>query len=111
MSNLEVESMEWNDDVIGFVIRFKDGRSINVQFEPMMSNHPEPKLIAVIGAQGDETCEAFSERERERINTYIGCSNKEIREAENLVTAAYYGGFNVSSPVSLYDIREFVEGL
>lgn len=63
---------EWNEYVIGYVLAFDDSRFINVQFEKnRASNHPQPDMIAVIGAEGDETIFSFTDAEIEFIENII----------------------------------------
>jgi hypothetical protein len=63
---------EWNEYVVGYILTSDDGRSLNVQFEiNRNSNHPEPSIIAVIGAEGDETINVYTDEEQEKIRNYI----------------------------------------
>jgi cytidine deaminase len=71
-TELAVKNIEYNDYVVGFVVEFNDGRSINVQFEKYRNtNHPEPNYVAVIGAEGDETIDAFDGDERDWISQCV----------------------------------------
>jgi len=71
-TELLVKKIEYNEYVIGFIVEFVDGRSINVQFEKYRNtNHPEPSYVAVIGAEGDETIKAFNDDERDWISQCV----------------------------------------
>lgn len=83
-------SKEWNEYVIGFVLSTDDGRSINVQYEVnRTSNHPQPDMIAVIGAEGDETIDLFTDEEQEEIRAFI-IDDYEINEIADAMTVIIY---------------------
>ena len=75
---LNVKEIEYNEYVVGYVITFEDGRSINVQYEPCFSNHPQPDIQAQIGCAGDETIDAFNQDEIDYIRNVILKNNDEI---------------------------------
>ena len=101
---------EWNEYVIGFILTFDDGRSINVQFEKnRASNHPQPDMIAVIGAEGDETIDKFNEKEQEEIRQIISADD-DIIAVEKAITKIFYNFENVNLyEMSLNDIFSLAE--
>jgi len=91
-TELALKSLDYNEYVIGFVGEFNDGRSINVQFEiNRNTNHPEPSYVAVIGAQGDETIDAFNENERDWISQCV-LNIERIKEFAHELTEITYSG-------------------
>jgi hypothetical protein len=81
---------EWNEYVIGYVLTSDDNRNINVQYEVNRnSNHPEPNVVAVIGAEGDETINAYTYEEQEEIKQYILADEKIQAVAKAMTTIIY----------------------
>lgn len=82
---------EWNEYVTGYVLTSDDCRSLNVQFEiNRNSNHPEPDVIAVIGAEGDETINVYTDEEQEEIRNYIK-NDADISAIALAMTTKFYG--------------------
>jgi hypothetical protein len=90
--SLSVKSIDYNEYVIGFVIEFNDGRTINVQFEiNRNTNHPEPSIVAAIGIEGDETIDAFNADERDWISRCV-LNIDEIKQFGRDLTEITYSG-------------------
>ena len=89
-TDFSVKSIEYNEYVVGYVVTFTDDRTINVQYEPNRNtNHPEPDYIAVIGAQGDETIDAFTIDEQEFIKRCV-LNIEEIDNFGRMLTEIMY---------------------
>lgn len=104
---MKILNAEYNDDVVGFVVRTSKG-DVNVQFDKVFSNHPEPKFKLCFGCAGDETIDKFNDEEREQISEFMA-NNTEMRELENKFTEAYYNGSNLPelcSPISKIEILD-----
>lgn len=96
---------EFNEYVVGFVLKFDDGRVINVQYElNRASNHPHPDIIPVIGATGDETIFNFTDDEQEEIRKII-LSSDDINALAASMTKIFYSHHDVDFyEMSLDDI-------
>lgn len=101
---------EFNEYVIGFVLTFDDGRAINVQYElNRTSNHPQPDMIAVIGAEGDETIFSFTEEEQEKISKAMSFDD-DINALAAAMTKIVYSHLDVNFyEMSLSDIFSLAE--
>lgn len=83
-------SHEYNEYVVGLVVTdLETNRSVNFQFNPIESNHPEPKLALKHSCEGDDTAEVFTVEELEIISDYVlDLDNAEKLEIE--ITAITY---------------------
>jgi hypothetical protein len=86
--------IEWNEDMIGFVLTFNYGRELNIQFEfNRNSNHPEPDVVPTFDAgcssylRQDESL--FSSYEYEEIEGWIK-SNAVINDVAKAMTVLCY---------------------
>jgi hypothetical protein len=99
---------EFNEYVVGFVLKFDDGRVINVQYElNRASNHPQPDIIPVIGATGDETIFNFTDDEQEEIRANI-LNDDDINALAASMTKIFYSHHDVDFyEMSLDDILSY----
>ena len=96
---------EWNEYVIGYVLTSNDGRSLNVQYEVNRnSNHPEPSIIAVIGAEGDETVDAYTDEEQEEIRAYIVNDDDISIIAKAMTTIIYSNNYDKNIWTDFYGV-------
>jgi hypothetical protein len=96
---------EWNEYVIGYVLTSDDARSLNVQYEVNRnSNHPEPNVVAVIGAEGDETIYAYTDEEQEEIRAYIANNDDISAIAKAMTTIIYSDNYNNDIWVEFYGV-------
>jgi hypothetical protein len=96
---------EWNEYVIGYVLTSDDNRNINVQYEVNRnSNHPEPNVVAVIGAEGDETINAYTYEEQEEIKQYILADEKIQAVAKAMTKIIYSDNYDNNIWVEFYGV-------
>lgn len=83
-------SHEYNEYVVGLVVTdVETNRSVNFQYDPIESNHPEPKLALKHSCEGDDTAEVFTVEELGIISDYVlDLDNAEKLEIE--ITAITY---------------------
>ena len=96
---------EWNEYVIGYILTSDDGRSLNVQFEiNRNSNHSEPSVIAVIGAEGDETVDVYTDEEQEEIRAYIVNDDDISSIAKAMTTIIYSNNYDKNIWTDFYGV-------
>lgn len=81
---------EYNEYVVGYVVTDKlSQRAVNFQFDPIVSNHPTPNYHVRYGCEGDDSYEAFDEKELEVITDWLR-SHDDVRELEAQMTTIAY---------------------
>lgn len=62
---------EYNEYVLGYIVKMADCRSCNFQFEKIFSNHPQPNYTLKFGCEGDDTWLQFTEDELQQMTDYL----------------------------------------
>ena len=82
-----------------------DGRSLNVHFEiNRNSNHSDPRVIAVIGAEGDETVDVYTDEEQEEIRAYIVNDDDISIIAKAMTTIIYSNNYDKNIWTDFYGV-------
>lgn len=98
---------EYNEDLVGVVVTFDDGRTLNFQFESFQpSNHPQPDFFLAYGCAGDDTWREFSDEELAEASKFLR-ADPEIDELERAYTKAFYKGtLPAEFPIKKWEIMQ-----
>jgi len=89
---------EYNEYVIGYVVKYHDGRECNFQFDKIFSNHPEPNFILKYGCEGDDTHRIFTEEELKEMSDFLN-QQTDVKELSVAFTDAKYKGMEYRYPL------------
>lgn len=97
---------KYDDDLIGYTVTLSDSKTLNFQFDKILSNHPQPDYVLKYGCHGDDTFRQFNDDDLKRISEFL-LSREDVKRLIEAFNTAIYDNAefrHISAPVSEREI-------